>query len=44
MAEASIDKTAFVTLEGQFRFVVMPFGLVNLVHIFTRLVRNCFMA
>ena len=42
MAEASKDKTAFVTPEGQFRFVVMPFGLVNSGQIFTRLVRKLF--
>ena len=42
MAEASKNKTAFVTPEGQFRFVVMPFGLVNSGQIFTRLVRKLF--
>ena len=43
VAKASKDKTAFVTPECQlFRFVVMPFGLVNSVQIFTRLVRKLF--
>ena len=42
MAQDSKGKTSFVTLDGQFQFVVMPFGLVNSGQTFTRMVRKLF--
>ena len=38
--EKSIEKTAFVTPQGQFEFLVMPFGLANAPSVFQRLMQK----
>lgn len=40
MAEESIEMTAFITPEGHFEFLRMPFGLANSPAVFHRLVNN----
>lgn len=42
MDEADIEKTAFRTHEGQYEFVVMPFGLSNAPATFQALMNNIF--
>ena len=42
MADASKEYTSFVTPEGQYRFLYMPFGLVNSGAVFNRLIRKLF--
>ena len=42
MAEESKDLTAFVTPDAQYRFLYMPFGMVNSGAVFNRLVRKLF--
>ena len=38
--EKSREKTAFVTPQGQFEFLVMPFGLANAPSVFQRLMQK----
>ena len=42
MSPGSVEKTSFLTPDGQYAFLYMPFGLVNSSQVFTRMMRKLF--
>ena len=42
MSPGSVEKTSFLTPDGQYAFLYMPFGLVNTCQVFTRMMRKLF--
>ncbi|XP_053989913.1 uncharacterized protein LOC128882354 [Hylaeus volcanicus] len=40
VGEESIESTAFITSEGQYEFLTMPFGLKNAISVFQRVIMN----